>query len=102
MIDIAVVIESGREITVTKLEDGSYSVSIMFDISKELSFLNAFYMVETAYGLPFTLSTTECKAILTISEDYYVSAMDLEFDRAGSYLYTDYDGSKKTILLDIQ
>ena len=93
MVDIRLIVESAKDITVTKLEDGSYGVTLLMDTSKELSFLTAF-INESVFGLPFSLSTTECKANLVVSEDCYVKSINVECVREGSDLFTDFQGNE--------
>lgn len=93
MIDIESIIKSAKETTVTKLEDGSYGITLVMDTSRELSFINVF-INESFLGLPFSLSTTECKVNLVVSNDYYVNNINIELMREGTDSYTDYEGNE--------
>lgn len=91
IVDVQEIFNSAQNSSFSQKEDKSYDVSITCDTSKDLGFIeNIDLDISLAGPGMVAFNTTECKINMNISEDFFVTKINIEFSQTAEKIEMTY------------
>lgn len=91
IVDVQEIFNSAQNSSFSQKEDKSYDVSITCDTSKDLGFIeNIDFDISFEGSGMVAFNTTECKINMNISEDFFVTKINIEFSQTAETIEITY------------